>query len=266
MHVCSRDETKIAYDVVGQGAPLVLLHGFTESNEIWREVGYVERLQRGGRRLVLIDCRGHGSSSKPHEAHAYSALNCADDVVAVLDQLHIARTDVLGHSMGGAIGFALAALHPPRVRGLIVIGAHPLAQDLSSYRNAIDGGIERWIQLLEAEAGPLSDAARRRQFANDIHALRVCVANDRPDRSAHLARSTASILAIAGGLDPARPEIQRFAICHGAGYLELENRGHVTAFLAVNEVLAHVETFLGQLDAPSESGLPRGDVPGTDRA
>jgi pimeloyl-ACP methyl ester carboxylesterase len=249
MHALSRDGATIAYDVVGQGAPVVLLHGFTESNAIWRELGYVERLQRGGRRLVLIDCRGHGGSSKPHEPRAYSALNCADDVIAILDRLRIARTDVLGHSMGGAIGFALAALHPARVRGLVVIGAHPLAQDMSSYRNALDGGIARWIELLETEAGPLSVAARRRQFANDVLALRACVANDRPDRSAHLSKSTASILAIAGVLDPARPKIQRFAFNHGAEYLELDNRGHVTSLLAVNEVLARVETFLEQLDA-----------------
>jgi pimeloyl-ACP methyl ester carboxylesterase len=151
MHVVSRDGTRIAYEVVGDGAPLVLLHGFTESHEIWREVGYVEGLQRSGRRLILIDCRGHGGSGKPHEPREYSALNCADDVVAVLDRLHIARTDVFGHSMGGAIGFALAALHPTRVRGLIVIGAHPLAQDMSSYRNAIDGGIERFTTEHGAE-------------------------------------------------------------------------------------------------------------------
>jgi pimeloyl-ACP methyl ester carboxylesterase len=247
MHVVSRDGTRIAYEVVGDGAPLVLLHGFTESHEIWREVGYVEGLQRSGRRLILIDCRGHGGSGKPHEPREYSALNCADDVVAVLDRLHIARTDVFGHSMGGAIGFALAALHPTRVRGLIVIGAHPLAQDMSSYRNAIDSGMARWIQILEHEAGPLSEAARRRQFANDVSALRACVAKDRPDRSAFLASSRASILAIAGALDPLRPLIERFANEHGAEYVELDNLGHVAAFLAVDKVLARVETFVERL-------------------
>lgn len=248
MHVLSRDGTKIAYDVVGHGAPLVLLHGFTESSEIWREAGYVERLRGRGRRVVLVDCRGHGNSDKPHEPHMYSGTNCAEDVVAVLDRLHIARTDVLGHSMGGAIGFALAARHSRRIRGLIVIGAHPLAQDMSSYRNALDSGITRWIQILEAETGPLSEGARRRQFANDVSALRACVAKDRQDRSASLASATASIFAITGVLDPLRPLIHRFAVEHGVELVELEDLGHVATILAVNEVLAHVERFVEHLD------------------
>ena len=43
MFVVSEDGTRIAYEVVGTGRPLVLLHGFTADRTIWREVGYVER-------------------------------------------------------------------------------------------------------------------------------------------------------------------------------------------------------------------------------
>ncbi len=138
----------------------------------------------------------------------------------------------------------------------MVIGAHPLAQDMSPYRKAIDSGIERWLQILETEVGPLSDAARRRQFANDVYALRACVAKDRQDRSAQLASSTASIFAITGALDPLRPLIQRFAVEYGVEYVELDNLGHVATFLAVNEVLAHLERFVERLEASEAHQIP----------
>jgi pimeloyl-ACP methyl ester carboxylesterase len=70
MIVTSSDGVTIAYTVAGTGPPVVLLHGFTETGASWQEAGYVERFLAAGRRVVLIDCRGHGGSGKPHEAAA----------------------------------------------------------------------------------------------------------------------------------------------------------------------------------------------------
>src|SRR5687767_9340209 len=72
MHALSTDGTKIVYECVGDGDPFVLLHGFSDTRETWREAGYVERLIQRGRRSILIDCRGHGESGKPHDPNAYS--------------------------------------------------------------------------------------------------------------------------------------------------------------------------------------------------
>jgi pimeloyl-ACP methyl ester carboxylesterase len=57
---------KISYRVEGEGLPLILLHGFTDSAESWYELGYVHALQ-ARHRLILIDSRGHGKSDKPHD-------------------------------------------------------------------------------------------------------------------------------------------------------------------------------------------------------
>lgn len=54
---------RIRYRVEGNGTPLVLLHGFTDSSETWYELGYVHALQPK-HRLILIDSRGHGQSGK----------------------------------------------------------------------------------------------------------------------------------------------------------------------------------------------------------
>ena len=89
MIAISADGVPVAYTVLGTGSPLVLLHGFSETGESWREAGYVDRFLSNGRRVVLIDCRGHGASGKPHDAAAYSGDKRARDVLAVLDALGI---------------------------------------------------------------------------------------------------------------------------------------------------------------------------------
>jgi pimeloyl-ACP methyl ester carboxylesterase len=72
MIVKSADGVQIAYTVLGEGAPIVLFHGFTETAASWQEAGYADRFVQAGRQVVLIDCRGHGGSGKPHDAAAYS--------------------------------------------------------------------------------------------------------------------------------------------------------------------------------------------------
>src|SRR5262245_24868391 len=87
--VVAEDGVTIAYEDLGRGEPIVLLHGVTESRGSWHEAGYVERFLRRGRRLILVDCRGHGQSGKPREPAAYSGRGRAADIVAVLDHAGI---------------------------------------------------------------------------------------------------------------------------------------------------------------------------------
>jgi pimeloyl-ACP methyl ester carboxylesterase len=61
---------RIHSQVEGEGCPLVLQHGFSESVVDWYESGYVDALSRDYR-LILIDARGHGTSDKPHDPDAY---------------------------------------------------------------------------------------------------------------------------------------------------------------------------------------------------
>jgi pimeloyl-ACP methyl ester carboxylesterase len=240
---------QIVYECVGDGDPFVLLHGFSDTRETWREAGYVERLIQRGRRSILIDCRGHGESGKPHDPNAYSGGKMAADVAAVLDALGIATTDVMGHSLGGAMAMAFAVQFPARIGALVVIGAHPFAQDMSVYRAAVTDNLEPWLAMVESQARELSAATRRRLLTNDVRALRACVARDRQDRSAAVMRSAAPLLAIAGALDPLKPSIQRFAMRRGAHYLELPDRNHITALQAVDEVIAGLDVFFAHASA-----------------
>lgn len=247
MVAISPDNCRIAHDVIGDGPPLVLLHGFTETRESWIEFGHAGRLV-ASRRLILIDARGHGASDKPHAPEAYSPSRRAADVIAVLDSLGIGTADLMGYSMGAMIALAVALKHPDRVGRLVTIAAHPFGQDMAPFREALGIGIESWLSWIETEAGPVSDAMRTRIRANDLRALRACVAEDRPDASAALAALKAPLLAIAGTADPAFDQVRRFADLAGGEFVALPKRNHFNAFLAADEIAAAVTRFLTRPD------------------
>ncbi len=105
---------RIHYEVEGQGCPLVLHHGSFGSLNDWRESGYVEAL-RPNYRLILIDARGHGASTKPHDPDAYRMELRVSDIVAVLDDLGVATAHFMGWSLGGYVGYGIAKFAPAAV-------------------------------------------------------------------------------------------------------------------------------------------------------
>ncbi|GAA2354248.1 alpha/beta hydrolase [Saccharopolyspora halophila] len=109
------DGTSLAYQVEGDGLPLVLLAGQANSHRWWDEVRYDFRATH---RTITVDYRGTGDSGKPDKP--YSTPGFAEDVIAVLDELGIETADVYGTSMGGRIAQWLAINHPERVRKLVL--------------------------------------------------------------------------------------------------------------------------------------------------
>ncbi|MFI6804735.1 alpha/beta fold hydrolase [Streptomyces luteogriseus] len=92
----TNDGTKLVYrDSGGDGVPLVMLHGWGQTQEMFRH--QLSDLSPS-RRVVTLDLRGHGRSGKPH--HGYRIARLARDVLDLVDQLHLDRFDALGWSMG----------------------------------------------------------------------------------------------------------------------------------------------------------------------
>src|SRR5262249_19883477 len=117
------DAVEIAYLDQGEGAPIVLVHGFASNKEVnWVHPGWVTALTASGRRVIALDNRGHGASSKLYEPADYHTTHMASDVRALLDHLGISRADVLGYSMGARIAAFVAQQHPERVRSAILGG------------------------------------------------------------------------------------------------------------------------------------------------
>ena len=112
----------IHYRVEGNGPPLVLGHGITDSSDVFYERGYVAAL-KANYRLVLIDARGHGQSDKPHEPLSYASEKVSSDIVSVLDDLGIKTAAYWGYSLGGRYGFALARHALDRVACFVIGGA-----------------------------------------------------------------------------------------------------------------------------------------------
>lgn len=149
---------------LGEGPPLVLLHGlFVGSLAQWYFIGAGALAAQ--RRLICIDLRGHGRSSRP--ADGYDLPTLARDVDRVLDHLDVTTCDVAGHSYGGLVGLHLAARRP--VDQLVLLDA-PLPGPPSNPALASPEA------LLAALPGPLQAALqgggrRARRLLEGVRAL-----------------------------------------------------------------------------------------------
>jgi pimeloyl-ACP methyl ester carboxylesterase len=120
----SNEGVEVNYEVSGEGPPVVLLHGFPDTGNLWRH--QIAALSTAGYRVITPDLRGFGLSDKPTDVDAYNLLTIAGDVIAVLDDAGVERVHVVGHDWGAALSWVLAAFLPDRVDHLAVLSVgHP---------------------------------------------------------------------------------------------------------------------------------------------
>lgn len=93
----SATPVKLTYEDVGSGQPVVLIHGWPSSKEMWEH--QVNDLVEAGCRVITYDRRGFGNSSKPYTGYDYDIL--ADDLRAILEELDVHNATLVGFSMGG---------------------------------------------------------------------------------------------------------------------------------------------------------------------
>lgn len=163
MHAHPAPGVSIDYFAAGEGRPVVLVHGITESRRAWDPV--LAPLIAAGFRVTAIDLRGHGASSS---VAPYDLATMAGDLGAVLAQEGIDDALLIGHSLGGAVVSAYAAGGP--CRGVINVD-QPLA--LSGFKQVL-GDLEPMLKgspdefqaaisaIFDAMAGPLAGAERWR--------------------------------------------------------------------------------------------------------
>ncbi len=119
----------VHYHEQGKGEPIVLLHGFPDHAGTWRHLA--DRLG-GSSRVIAPDLRGHGQTTRPQAETDYRLELLVDDVLALLDALHLSHVHLCGHDWGGVLAFAFAAKHPDRLASLVAINAPPadILQDM----------------------------------------------------------------------------------------------------------------------------------------
>jgi pimeloyl-ACP methyl ester carboxylesterase len=249
------DGIGIHYRVEGDGPPLVLQHGFTDSSETWYERGYVDAL-KSRNRLILIDSRGHAESDKPHDPASYTAAKYASDVTAVIDDLGISKTRYWGYSQGGWIGFALARYAPSSISAFVIGGA--AASTATAFPSAkgeedvllatLRRGPDELLKMWGASATP---ALAERLMASDIAAL-IAIRRQRlvTDAFSDVVGTIAvPTLLYAGAADPIHDGAQESASqIRGAKFISVPGLNHIEMMCRSELVLPHVEQFLTSLE------------------
>ena len=172
----AHDGARIFYATYGAGQPVILLHGGLSNGRYWG--AQVPALTRAGYRVVLIDSRGHGRSSRDTRPYTYELM--ASDVVAVMDRLKIVRAPVVGWSDGAIIGLVMALRHPERLTRVFAFAAN---MDPSGVRPDVEAQpvFARFEKQAAAEYPALSPTPRGfDDFAKAIGRMWATEPNYRP--------------------------------------------------------------------------------------
>ncbi|MEV6691828.1 alpha/beta hydrolase [Micromonospora sp. NPDC051196] len=215
----------LAYDEVGDGSPVILLHAGIADRRMWREqVGALATRHR----VIALDLRGYGESELPPTAFAHH-----DDVAGLLDALGLTRAALVGCSFGGAVAIDTALAHPDRVSALALFGSavsgHEWSDETNDLWENLVGdvdpedfaataaaevrfwvvGPERTPQEVDAELVAFATAMDERALAAELALSAVDVAELDPPAIGRLAELTMPVLVTAGAADV--PDIRHLA-------------------------------------------------------
>jgi pimeloyl-ACP methyl ester carboxylesterase len=174
--VAVNDGVRLAYEVRGDGEPLVLVHGLGYDRFGW---GPLPDLLAQDFRLVLFDNRGVGESDVPEGPYAVAQL--AADLAAVLDDAGIAAAHVLGVSLGGFVAQEFALAHPERVRRLVLASTaasstrgHPMpAAGVDAFGRFPRLGREEGLRLMVENSLGERGVRERPELVEEIYRYRL---------------------------------------------------------------------------------------------
>ncbi len=258
----------IYYEVQGQGVPLVLGHGGSDTLEMWRKSGYSDAL-KDSFQLILLNFKGHGRSEsrssrnnklpgdKPFEAFEHGSGG-SDDVLAVLNTLEIEKAHYFGYSAGARVGFDLALHHAQRFYSFILGGMTPYAWPESMVK-AVNISIELYRMLLaEPEqyllrmarllGRPLTSEDREHFLSQDAEA-RIAGLTSLIDGPVLTDQELASIstpcLIFCGDLDPFHSGALEGAYhMPRVRFLSLPGLNHISALTRSDLLVPYVKDFL----------------------
>ena len=256
----------MAYSDQGIGTPIVLLHGYPLNRHIFDP--QLEALSQQAR-MITPDLRGHGNSQAV--AGPYSMNLLAQDVAAVLDQLHISEPIILGGlSMGGYITFAFYRLFPERVKGLVLTATRaeadtPAAREArqQSAQNARSQGVSAITETMLPKLLAPNSLEQNPELVERVRSIMESTSLEgvlgdlaamaaRPDSTPTLPTIQVPTLVVHGGQDSLIPlaEAQTMQQAIPNAHLEvIAESGHLPTLEAPQAYNQVIRQFLKQLEA-----------------
>ncbi|HPM77078.1 MAG TPA: alpha/beta hydrolase [bacterium] len=168
-HDLQMDGYKLHYIDLGEGEPLLLLHGFASSGYAWNR--QVEPLRQAGMRLILVDLPGQGFSDVPPHSFKPTVENIAAEVIKLADHLRLEKFSLLGCSMGGGLTLYLCWKFPERVERAAVIDPASFDQErpwaLGLLTNPVTGPVVAQGASKQTVGAGLKDTAVQKQAITD---------------------------------------------------------------------------------------------------
>lgn len=274
MRVSARDGLALEVDVRGQGAPVLLLHGFGGAGAAWGEVA---RRLAESHRVIAPDLIGHGGSGDPKEPERVFVERVLEDLDRVLDAAGVDACTWIGYSMGGRIALAAALLRAERVRALVLESSSPglVSEEERRARRMLDNelagriehhGVATWVE--DWESHPLF--ARRRELPPEVRDPFLALRRDNRAESlavwlrgfgvgaqasywSRLGEIRVPVLLLTGAEDPRYEEIARAMAerLPEARHESVPGIGHTVHLEAPGRWLTAVEAFLAEPPAKS---------------
>lgn len=205
--ITTTDGISLAYDDVGEGYPVILLHGFAADSRLnWKVTGWYDLLQQAGYRVIALDNRGHGRSDKPSDPEAYRPERIAADVLELMEALGLEKADLFGYSMGGRTAGWIVSRHSDRFTAVVIggVGLNLLAVGDPEYWESrgfkLTADNRKTESLAVPAMVPLYEKALK--SGGRLGALSACLLGSFPSMDAEeFADVKAPVLVIAGSKD-----------------------------------------------------------------
>lgn len=181
MQFFDHDGQQLAFADTGSGREAVLLiHGFASTYHVnWEATGWVKTLSEAGYRVVGLDNRGHGASSKPVDPDLYRPAAMASDAIALLDHLNIGDAHVLGYSMGARVSAFAGLTNSDRIRTLIFGGlGMGMVEGVGDWDVIADALLAEDVAAI-ADTRALAFRKFAEQTKSDRQALAACIRTSR---------------------------------------------------------------------------------------
>jgi pimeloyl-ACP methyl ester carboxylesterase len=232
MPVFRHGSVEIAYLDEGEGQPIMLVHGFASSKDVnWAQTSWFATLKGAGRRVIALDNRGHGASTKLYDAADYHTSKMASDVHALLRELDIERADLMGYSMGARIVAFFALEHPAMARSVVLGGLGMHLVDGVGLPESIAEALEAPLLSDVKDTQGRTFRAFADQTKSDRRALAACIRGSRQVMTREQAASIQTpVLVAVGTKDPIAGSADELAAAMpNARALHIPGRDHMLA-------------------------------------